>query len=204
MAREMLNQAMELPLFLYHSLTMAMDITHNLTHMDTTLEDMARDQLILDMELASLDMALLQLHSIHMEELAPLTEAPKDFQPMAMEFMEREMLMLSLAMELVMDLLPLPSIHMEDPAPTTEPHKDFPVMDTMDMDITSVMPTMDTTDTHMPTTVMPTTERDLLMLKPMLMLTTDTHTLTVTDMPTADTTDTHTLTDGESKMLTKS
>merc|ERR1719378_799960 len=72
-------------------------------------------------------------------------------------------------------------------------------MDTMDMDITSVMPTMDTTDTHMPTT-----ERDLLMLKPMLMLTTDTHTLTVTDMPTTDTTDTHTLTDGESKMLTKS
>merc|ERR1712042_329925 len=80
----------------------------------------------------------------------------------------------------------------------------MPSMDTMDMDITSVMPTMDTTDTHMPTTVMPTTERDLLMLKPMLMLTTDTHTLTVTDMPTADTTDTHMLTDGESKMLTKS
>ena len=133
MAREMLNQAMELPLFLYHSLTMGMDITHNLTPMDTTLEDMVRDQLILDMELASLDMALLQLHSIHMEELAPLTEAPKDFQPMAMEFMEREMLMLSLAMELVMDLLPLPSIHMEDRAQTTEPHKDFPVMDTMDM-----------------------------------------------------------------------
>merc|ERR1712121_106531 len=67
-----------------------------------------------------------------------------------------------------------------------------------------LMPSMDTTDTHMPTTVMPTTERDLLMLKPMLMLTTDTHTLTVTDMPTADTTDTHMLTDGESKMLTKS
>merc|ERR1712244_77428 len=80
----------------------------------------------------------------------------------------------------------------------------MPSMDTMDMDITSVMPTMDTTDTHMPTTVMPTTERGLLMLKPMLMLTTDTHTLTVTDMPTADTTDTHMLTDGESKMLTKS
>merc|ERR1712145_38414 len=75
----------------------------------------------------------------------------------------------------------------------------MPSMDTMDMDITSVMPTMDTTDTHMPTT-----ERDLLMLKPMLMLTTDTHTVTVTDMPTADTTDTHMLTDGESKMLTKS
>merc|ERR1712177_96801 len=108
-------------------------------------------------------------------------------------------------------------------------------MATMAMDITLVMPTMDTMDTHMPTTVMPTmardllmlsqrlmlmpsmdtmdmditsvmptTERDLLMLKPMLMLTMDTHTLTVTDMPTADTTDTHTLTDGESKMLTKS
>merc|ERR1712244_125122 len=63
----------------------------------------------------------------------------------------------------------------------------MPSMDTMDMDITLVMPTMDTTDTHMPTTVMPTTERDL----PMLMPTTDTHTLTVTDMPTMDTMDTH-------------
>merc|ERR1712198_479997 len=46
-------------------------------------------------------------------------------------------------------------------------------------------------DTHMPTTVMPTLKRDLLMLKPMLILTTDTHTLTVTDMPTMDTMDTH-------------
>merc|ERR1719283_382298 len=55
------------------------------------------------------------------------------------------------------------------------------------MDITLVMPTMDTMDTHMPTTVMPTMERDL----PMLMLTMDTHTLTVTDMPTMDTMDTH-------------
>merc|ERR1719516_675080 len=67
-------------------------------------------------------------------------------------------------------------------------------MDTMVMDITSVMPTMD----------MPTMARDLLMLRPMLMLTTDTHMPMVMDMPTADTTDTHTLTDGESKMLTKS
>merc|ERR1712189_133826 len=70
---------------------------------------------------------------------------------------------------------------------TTDTHMltvtDMPTMDTMDTHITSVMPTMDTMDTHMPTTVMPTTERDLLMLKPMLMLTTDTHTLTVTDMP---------------------
>merc|ERR1712243_239027 len=77
-------------------------------------------------------------------------------------------------------------------------------MDTMVMDITSVMPTMDTMDTHMPTMDMPTMARDLLMLRPMLMLTTDTHTVMptmVTDMPTADT---HTLTDGESKMLTKS
>merc|ERR1712233_83102 len=62
-------------------------------------------------------------------------------------------------------------------------------MDTMVMDITSDMPTM---------------ARDLLMLRQMLMLTTDTHMPMVTDMPTADTTDTHTLTDGESKMLTKS
>merc|ERR1712045_776448 len=50
------------------------------------------------------------------------------------------------------------------------------------MDITLVMPTMDTMDTHMPTTVMPTMERDLLMLKPMGMDTMDTH------MPTTVTT----------------
>merc|ERR1712193_283876 len=92
--------------------------------------------------------------------------------------------------------------------------------DTMAMEPISVMPTMDTMDTHMPTTVS-TMARDLLMLsqRPMLMLstdttamelisvmpttdTTDTH-MPVTDMPTTDTTDTHTLTDMESKMLTK-
>merc|ERR1712058_129390 len=76
-------------------------------------------------------------------------------------------------------------------------------MDTMVMD-SAHMPTMDTTDTHMPTMDMPTMARDLLMLRPMPMLTTDTHMPMVMDMPTADTTDTHTLTDGESKMLTKS
>merc|ERR1712098_52230 len=79
----------------------------------------------------------------------------------------------------------------------------MPTTDTMVMEPTLVMPTMDTMDTHMPTTVT-TMARDPLMLSQRLMLTTDTHTLTVTDMPTADTTDTHTLTDGESKMLTKS
>merc|ERR1711944_31551 len=79
-------------------------------------------------------------------------------------------------------------------------------MDTMVMEPTLVMPTMDTdtTDTHMPTMDLLTMARDLLMLRPMLMLTTDTHMPMATDMPTADTTDTHTLTDGESKMLTKS
>merc|ERR1712012_695012 len=100
-------------------------------------------------------------------------------------------------------------------------------MDTMVMEPTSVMPTMDTdtTDTHMPTMDLLTMARDLLMPSQRLMLmlsmdtmvmditsvmptmdtdTTDTHMPMVTDMPTADTTDTHTLTDGESKMLTKS
>merc|ERR1711874_291289 len=121
---------------------------------------------------------------------------------MVMPTMERDLLMLSQVLMLMpttdtMDItLVMPTLD------TTDTH--MPTTDTMDMDITLVMPTMDTMDTHMPTTVMPTTERDLLMLKPMLMLTMDTHTLTVTDMPTADTTDTHMLTDGESKMLTKS
>merc|ERR1712154_578689 len=107
---------------------------------------------------------------------------------------ERDLLMLKPMLMLTTDthtltVTDMPTMDtMDTHMPTT--------VDTMDMDITSVMPTMDTTDTHMPTTVMPTTERDLLMLKPMLMLTTDTHTLTVTDMPTAETTDTHMLTDG--------
>merc|ERR1712112_641839 len=98
-------------------------------------------------------------------------------------------------------------------------------MDTMVMEHTSVMPTMDmdTMDTHMPTMDWLTMARDLLMLSQRLMLmlsmdtmvtditsvmptmdTTDTHMPMVMDMPTADTTDTHTLTDRESKMLTKS
>merc|ERR1719471_2559088 len=62
------------------------------------------------------------------------------------------------------------------------------------MDITLVMPTMDTMDTHMPTTVMPTMERDLLMLSQVLMLmpTTDTMVMEPTlVMPTMDTMDTH-------------
>merc|ERR1712098_774075 len=66
------------------------------------------------------------------------------------------------------------------------------------------MDTMVMDSAHMPTMDIPTMARDLLMLRPMLMLTTDTHMPMVMDMPTADTTDTHTLTDGESKMLTKS
>merc|ERR1712122_202964 len=74
-------------------------------------------------------------------------------------------------------------------------------MDTMVMEPTSVMPTMDTDtmDTHMPTMDLLTMARDLLMpshllmLRPMLMLTTDTHMpMDTTDMPTADTSDTHT------------
>merc|ERR1712121_431325 len=79
-------------------------------------------------------------------------------------------------------------------------------MTTMTMDITLVMPTMDTTDTHMPTTVT-TMARDPLMLSQRLMLmpSMDTMDMDITSvMPTADTTDTHMLTDGESKMLTKS
>merc|ERR1719283_740394 len=129
-----------------------------------------------------------------------------------MPTMERDLLMLKPMLMLTTDTHTLTVTDMpttvttmaRDPLMLSQRLMLMPSMDTMDMDITLVMPTMDTTDTHMPTTVMPTTERDLLMLKPMLMLTTDTHTLTVTDMPTADTTDTHMLTDGESKMLTKS
>merc|ERR1712227_577765 len=85
-------------------------------------------------------------------------------------------------------------------------------MDTMDMLPTHtpmVMPTTDTTDTHMPT-MDTTTARDLLMLKLsqgprlMLMLSMDTmdmltHTpMDITDMPTMDTTDTP----GHTVMLT--
>merc|ERR1719312_1211270 len=67
----------------------------------------------------------------------------------------------------------------------------------MDMDITLDMPTMDTMDTHMPTTMDTTMARGPLMLSPPLplsprlmpMLTTDTDTTLA--MPTMDTMDTH-------------
>merc|ERR1712126_638053 len=132
--------------------------------------------LMLSMATMAMDITLVMPTMDTMDTHMPTTVMPT---------MERDLLMLKPMLMLTMDTHTLTVT-------------DMPSMDTMDMDITSVMPTMDTTDTHMPTTVMPTTERDLLMLKPMLMLTTDTHTLTVTDMPTADTTDTHMLTDGES------
>merc|ERR1711875_99663 len=72
----------------------------------------------------------------------------------------------------------------------------------MDMDMTLAMPTMDTMDTHMPTTMDTTMERGPLMPSPplllsprlMLMLSTDTDTdLLTTDMAmlTMDTMDTH-------------
>merc|ERR1719312_1915821 len=70
----------------------------------------------------------------------------------------------------------------------------------MDMDITLDMPTMDTMDTHMPTTMDTTMERGPLMpspplpLSPRLMLSTDTDTdllIMDMDMPTMDTMDTH-------------
>merc|ERR1711937_1109855 len=72
----------------------------------------------------------------------------------------------------------------------------------MDMDMPLAMPTMDTMDTHMPTTMDTTMARGPLMLSPplllsprlMLMLSTDTDTdLLTTDMAmlTMDTMDTH-------------
>merc|ERR1712058_109857 len=68
-------------------------------------------------------------------------------------------------------------------------------MDTMVMEPTSVMPTMDTdtTDTHMPTMDWLTMARDLLMLSQrlMLMLSMDTMVMDSAHMPTMDTTDTH-------------
>merc|ERR1719228_920333 len=87
-------------------------------------------------------------------------------------------------------------------------------MATMDMAIILAMPTMDTMDTHMPTTMATTMARGplmpspLLLLSPRLMLSTDTDTdlptmdmdmltmdmdmdTTDMDMPTMDTMDTH-------------
>merc|ERR1712203_195461 len=76
---------------------------------------------------------------------------------------------------------------------------------TMDMAMLLAMPTMDTMDTHMPTTLDTTMARGLLMLSPlllpsprlMLMLSTDTTDTLLPmptmdmDMPTMDTMDTH-------------
>merc|ERR1711887_48694 len=78
-------------------------------------------------------------------------------------------------------------------------------MVTMDMAMLLAMPTMDTMDTHMPTTMAITMARGPLMLSPLLLLsprlmlmlstdTTDTDTDLPTmdmDMPTTDTMDTH-------------
>merc|ERR1711923_443451 len=62
----------------------------------------------------------------------------------------------------------------------------------MDMDITLVMPTMDTLDTHMPTTMDTTMARGLLMLSPLLMLPMLIMDMDITlAMPTMDTMDTH-------------
>merc|ERR1712111_28556 len=102
----------------------------------------------------------------------------------------RDLLMLSQRPRLM--LMPLSSMELMDMLPTHTP---------------MVMPTTDTTDTHMPT-MDTTTARDLLMLKlsqrPRLMLTMDTMDMPthmpmdITDMPTMDTTDTP----GHTVMLT--
>merc|ERR1712025_1161989 len=104
----------------------------------------------------------------------------------------RDLLMLSQRPRLM--LMPLSSMELMDMLPTHTP---------------MVMPTTDTTDTHMPT-MDTTTARDLLMLKQsqrprlMLMLSMDTMDMPThmpmdtTDMPTMDTTDTP----GHTVMLT--
>merc|ERR1711902_121959 len=64
-------------------------------------------------------------------------------------------------------------------------------MVTMDMDILA-MPTMDTMDTHMPTTMDTSMARGPLMLSPPLMLPMDTMDMDITlGMPIMDTMDTH-------------
>merc|ERR1712198_142774 len=117
------------------------------------LKPSQRLMLMLSMATMAMDITLVMPTMDTMDTHMPTTVMPT---------MERDLLMLKPMLMLTTDTHTLTVTVM-------------PTMDTMDMDITSVMPTMDTTDTHMPTTVMPTTERDLLMLKPMLMLTTDTH-----------------------------
>merc|ERR1712055_609343 len=68
---------------------------------------------------------------------------------------------------------------------STDTDTDLP---TMDMD----MPTMDTMDTHMPTTMDTTMARGPLMPSPPLMLPMDTMDMVITlAMPTMDTMDTH-------------
>merc|ERR1719250_190086 len=60
------------------------------------------------------------------------------------------------------------------------------------MDMLLAMPTMDTMDTHMPTTMDTTMARGPLMPSPLLMLPMDTTDMDITlAMPTMDTMDTH-------------
>merc|ERR1712098_121934 len=113
---------MELLLSLSPNLTMAMDTTHNLIHMDITLEVMEREMLSQVMELALLDMVLLLQLSILM-----VSVLKTEVFSLARERLNQ-------VMELGMVLLPLPSIHMVVPAQITELPKAFPAMDIMVME----------------------------------------------------------------------
>jgi len=102
MERDLLNLVMVmevtvLPLSQFHSLIMVMDIIHNLTPMDTTLEVMERERLNQVMELVTV---LLPHLSTHMEDQALTTEPPKDFP--VMDIMDTERDQLSQVMELVL------------------------------------------------------------------------------------------------------
>merc|ERR1719342_78256 len=80
---------MVLPLCQFHSLIMVMDIIHNLTPMDTTLEVTERERLNQVMELVTV---LLPHLSTHMEDQALTTEPLKDFPAMGITDTERDQL----------------------------------------------------------------------------------------------------------------
>merc|ERR1719381_275850 len=97
----MVMEAMVPPLSQSHSLIMVMDITHNLTAMDTTLEVMERERLNQVMELVMVSLSHL---SIHMEDQVLTIEPLKDFPVMDIMVTERDLLSQDMELELVTQL----------------------------------------------------------------------------------------------------
>merc|ERR1719348_2532417 len=105
---DMVMVVMVLPLSQSPSLIMAMDITHNLTAMDTTLEVMERE---MQSQVMELDMVLLPHLSILMEVPAQTTEPLKDFPVMDIMVMEKDQLNQVMELAVLVSHLSIKAVH---------------------------------------------------------------------------------------------